>query len=415
MSSLQKKILMISPVMPDMHGAGINRRAAAHVRALAKRGELYLVAYVTGTTSPDIPDHVRDLCAKVEVITYRAAKRVLPPVRLGRPVPGLNVLDDLVNRNRLWNLPATGQIDDAIKRLGVQRFDTCFCFRLKSALAYFRLGSRGEALAQRTVADLDDIESVWWTRTGEALADKLDREWRAIHRMRSERAYKVEAKVLSRFDAAVVCSDGDRDQLLQRMPGANVAVIPNTVELVDIGRRPDELDCINILFVGTMNYQPNIDAVRWFCAEMWPKVRAQSPVDCEFVVVGFDPPKEIVELAETDGIEVTGGVDSVIPYYEAADIIVAPIRFGSGTRIKILEAMAMRRPVVATELSAEGISIRHDHDILIADEADDFAEACLRLIREPDLRRRLADAGETLIASRYTLAATDPVYDTLIG
>lgn len=402
---------MISPVVPNPAGAGVERRAAAHVKALARDCVVSLVIFRVATGDGEIPEGIRTACSSVAVVPVDHGTRSTQ----GGRFPGLTMLEELLSPDRSWVLPDVGRLAAAVDGFAVARFDICFCFRLRSALALRRLERVRGSLATRYVVDFDDIESTALARTGQSLAQRIGREWRAIYALRARRARQAEDRMLRRFDIAMVCSDDDRDRLLARDARASVVVVPNSVQPVDIAPRQSAAGPVNMLFVGTMSYPPNTDAVLWFCKAVLPAIRAGCAAACRLAIVGFDPPAQVVALGEADNIEVTGGVDSVVPYYEDADIVVAPIRFGGGTRIKILEAMGMRRPVVATTLGAEGIACRHEREVLIADSAEDFAAACLRLIRDPDLRTRLATAGRELVERSYTQAAIDAAVDDMLN
>jgi len=152
--------------------------------------------------------------------------------------------------------------------------------------------------------------------------------------------------------------------------------------------------------VGAMFYEPNVDAVRFFAREILPRIRKQSP-RARFVVVGRDPHPDIAALHDGDTITVTGTVDDVGPYLRQASVAVVPIRFGSGTRIKILEAFAHGTPVVSTTLGAEGLEVAHERELLLADAPEKFAAACVRLAGDGCLQESLAKQGLDLVRRRY--------------
>jgi glycosyltransferase involved in cell wall biosynthesis len=157
----------------------------------------------------------------------------------------------------------------------------------------------------------------------------------------------------------------------------------------------------DLLFVGFMRYGPNIDAVRFLHREIVPILRSACREPFTLSLVGMNPPAWMRDLGREPGIEVTGRVDSVEPYYRRAAIAVCPIRYGGGTRIKILEAMSFGRPVVATTVGAEGIDAEPGRDILIADTPRAFAEACLGLLRDPALRESIGASGRALVERSY--------------
>src|SRR5690348_2239314 len=140
--------------------------------------------------------------------------------------------------------------------------------------------------------------------------------------------------------------------------------------------------CKTVVFVGTMGYVPNDDAARWLVTRIWPRLRRLVQTPVRLMIVGSDPSPGLLGLARRPGVVVTGTVPDTAPFYRVADLAVIPVRAGSGTRIKLLEAAAYGVPVVATTLGAEGTTFRHGHELLLADTEDRFARACADLLRD---------------------------------
>jgi glycosyltransferase involved in cell wall biosynthesis len=159
-----------------------------------------------------------------------------------------------------------------------------------------------------------------------------------------------------------------------------------------------------------MNYGPNSDGVLWFYNAVLPLIRRQTP-DLQFWVVGSNPPPAIAELNEDPNVMVTGFVEDVRPYLADGAVIVVPLRLGSGTRLKILDAWAMEKAIVSTRLGAEGLQATHGEDILLADEPDRFAECVLSLLVDGEKRSRLGKAGRRLAESTYGWSAIAPKLD----
>ncbi len=231
----------------------------------------------------------------------------------------------------------------------------------------------------------------------------------------------IEATKLQRYErakmplyqACLACSEKDAQLIRQGAPEVPMVVIPNGVDLSTfvpsrhLGSRPPTL-----LYVGAMDYYPNIDAVRFFFRNMYEPLRQAVP-NLGVQVVGHTPPPEIRQLAELPGVEVTGSVPDVRPYYEQATVFIVPLRLGGGTRLKIVEAMAMGLPVVSTTIGVEGLDVRPGENIVIADDAVSFTDGVLRLLRDPDLRDRIAEGGQVL-ARRYDWTALTRPYVDLV-
>ena len=152
--------------------------------------------------------------------------------------------------------------------------------------------------------------------------------------------------------------------------------------------------------LGSMDYHANIDAVMEFAGKTWPGIRTAHP-SARFVIAGRNPPAEVRALAGLPNIEVTGTVDDIRPWYLSAFVVVVPLRTGSGTRLKILEAMAAGVPVVSTRLGAEGLEVTDGVDIVLAESPGETMEAVDALYGPPDRWRALAEAGRRLVKKRY--------------
>jgi glycosyltransferase involved in cell wall biosynthesis len=191
----------------------------------------------------------------------------------------------------------------------------------------------------------------------------------------------------------------ERDLMERDVPLAGSAVIPNGVDLAYFQPARPAAGGRGIVFTGRMDYRPNTDAVLHFVRDILPLIRRAQP-DVAFTVVGGGAPAEVKRVA-ADGIVLTGVVPDVRPYLRDADVVVAPIRFGAGTRLKVLEALAMARPLVSTAVGCEGIDVVSAEHLLIADSPRDFAGAVVRLLASPDAAASLGHRGRELVEERY--------------
>jgi len=249
------------------------------------------------------------------------------------------------------------------------------------------------------VCDWHNIESELMRRYSEREPSRLRRAYaRRTARLMSE----FEKRALREFDAHVVVSHRDGERLQDLNPDARIFVIENGVDTAFYSdlRTGDESRARRIVFVGSMDYHANIDGVVDFAHQIWPRLRDRQP-ELVFTIVGKDPAPEVRELAQIAGIEVTGSVDDVRPFYREAFAAVVPLKVGGGSRLKILEAMAAGVPVVSTTLGAEGLDVQHDENILIADTKDQLVEAIISLVENEALRNDLSVAGRALVSRRY--------------
>lgn len=213
----------------------------------------------------------------------------------------------------------------------------------------------------------------------------------------------VEAQACGRATVALVCSEQDRTMLLALRPGLQAEVAPNVVDVDRLappaGRVPAEAQ--TLLFSGGMDWYPNRDAVDFFARDIFPLVRAQAP-EVRLVVAGRNPPAAWAQrLGRQPGIELTGTVADMRPYLWSATLVVVPLRMGSGTRIKILEACAAGKAVVSTRVGAEGLSLRDGEAIVLADEPAEFAARVLELLQNPARREAIAAAGQQATRAQY--------------
>jgi len=224
---------------------------------------------------------------------------------------------------------------------------------------------------------------------------------RAYFNFEADKLAAFERKWCLQFGVNAVVSDEEGRELLIACPGVRVRVVPNGVDTKYFAPRPDPSNC-KILFCGSMDMHPNQEAIRYFLDKVWPRLLTQCP-DAELCVVGRRPPDWLRQVGETDRrVTITGFVDDVRPYFQKASLCICPILSGGGTRLKILDSLAMGVPVVATKFAASGLLLEHDKHLLLADTEEQFAEHTRRLLEDPSLRSRLVSAGAERVDQLYS-------------
>lgn len=216
------------------------------------------------------------------------------------------------------------------------------------------------------------------------------------------RLVAYERDVLRRVAHTVAVSEADAVAFRRLAPGCPVTVVPNGINVADYATcdAPHDLGPAALVLTGSMNYRPNIDAATWFAHDVWPLVHAAEP-DTRFVIVGSDPHPRVAALAAQDGITVTGRVPDVLPYLHGATVFVVPLRMGSGTRLKLLQALAAQRAVVTTSLGAQGVDVQDGVHLRRADTATEFAAAAIDLLRDPARRQQLGRTGANYVRARF--------------
>lgn len=212
----------------------------------------------------------------------------------------------------------------------------------------------------------------------------------------------AESRSCRRSGLAMVCSSVDREALQLLSAKLPIFVVPNAVDTDTF--LPGEVDNSQamILFQGGMDWFPNRDAVEFFARNILPLVRAEVP-RLRFVVAGRNPPAHFVEtLGNQYGIEFTGTIPDMRPYLSAATIVVVPLRFGSGTRIKILEACAAGKAIVSTKIGAEGLDLKSGAEIVLADDPAEFARSVISLLRDRSRRDAIGKAARDVAVERYS-------------
>ncbi len=218
---------------------------------------------------------------------------------------------------------------------------------------------------------------------------------------------RYEARVCRLADGVVAVSEADKRALQHLVSGLEVTVVPNGVDTEFYnGQFPmtkSQLDIghCSLVFTGKMDFRPNVDAVLWFYREVLPLVQREVPDVC-FYIVGQSPHRRVRRLADDPAVTVTGYVDDVRPYIAAACVYVVPLRIGGGTRLKLLEAMAMGKPIVSTSLGCEGFEgLVPGRELCIADAPTEFAQRVIELLDDASRRERLGQAGRRFVEQRY--------------
>lgn len=271
-----------------------------------------------------------------------------------------------------------------------QKFDLAVCDFLSASLNF------PDALATPTVLFQHNVESVLWQRMAETESNPAKR---IAYRIEAAKMTRYERHTLGKFHHVIAVSENDRQEMLKMAPDCGISVVPTGVDTAKYPISPPAATKPpRIVFTGSMDWEPNIDAIAYFCETIFPKVRAEFP-SAVFQIVGRNPHPRVKQLA-SGSVIVTGTVPSVADYLRDASVVVVPLRIGGGTRLKIFEAMAMGKSVVSTSIGAEGLDVRHGRDLILADDAAAFSDAIILLLRDSTLRRRYEEAAAVL-AARY--------------
>ena len=268
------------------------------------------------------------------------------------------------------------------------KFDVAVCDFLSASLNF------PENLATPTVLFQHNVETALWRRMASTESNPAKR---MAYTIEARKMARYERAALRKFHHVVAVSDHDREQMRSMNPSCPISVVPTGVDTQKYAVAPPaQAEPPRIIFLGSMDWEPNVDAVIYFCQEIFPRVRAEFP-SALFQIVGRNPHSRVKQLA-SDSVEVTGTVPSVAEYLRDATLVVVPLRIGGGTRLKIFEAMAMGKAVISTSIGAEGLDVKNGRDLILSDEAATFSEATILLLKDAALRRRYEQAAAQLAA-----------------
>lgn len=256
-----------------------------------------------------------------------------------------------------------------------------------------------------------NVEAMIWKRRIEHSSSPIKRAYLGSQHRRMRR-YEGQVCRAAKSVIAVSCADA---RAIQYDYGVRkVHAVPTGVD-VDYFRPPAQPELVSdLIFLGSMDWIPNIDGVQWFVREVLPLIRKHRP-DCSFAIVGRKPAPGVRRLMQHDTrLVVTATVADVRPHLWGSAVAIVPLRIGGGTRLKIYESMAARVPVVSTTVGAEGLDVRDGENILIADSAPDFAACCLALLEDAGARRRLVSAAWEMVDACYSWEVVSRRFEELL-
>jgi sugar transferase (PEP-CTERM/EpsH1 system associated) len=370
------------------------------LRGLRQHAHVTYLTLDDGSAAPDARVSAREYCDELITVTFS------PPVK-GTPAYYAALL-----RNLASPLPyAVARFRSAAMRAAIaravrdRRVDLVVCDFLVPAVNF------PAGLGVPSVLFQHNVEAAIWARHAKIARSPALRAYMG-EQCRRMRAF--EQRECRRFDHVIVVSEVDRDSIRDAYGVTAVSAIPTGVD-VDFFRPSSTAVAASteIVFVGSMDWMPNCDAVTWFATDILPLVRHRVS-DASLTIVGRDPTPAIQALAvRVSGITVTGTVPDVRPYLERSALVVVPLRVGGGTRLKIFEAMAMGKAIVSTRIGAEGLPVRDGDELVLADDPPSFAAAVVRLLQDQTMARRLGDAAAARVRQDFGWAAVTQQFTAL--
>lgn len=390
------RILVVSPYLPS-RTAGGRVRLRGLTTNLARSHAVSILTFadpVAGgrkTRDESLDDVAEVVTVPQDLALTRKAKRALQL----RSLLSRSSFERLVHQSP----PFQTALDLLTRRQGgidIVHVETCF-------MAHFAF--------PRDVAVVLDEQNIEYEIQSRSAAVTSAGPRKLYDQLNHRKLRREEERAWRSVDAVAATSPRDEAAIRQACPTARTAVVPNAVDTEFFSPGSPKAEPHTVLFFGTLAYYPNVEALTFFLREVMPLVRRSHPT-VQLRIVGAMPPPAIMRLAGPD-VVVTGFVDDVRPHLARASVVIAPLRIGGGTRLKILEAMAMARPVVSTTLGAEGLAVTHGRELLVGDGPEGFAAQVRRVLDDDDLARDLGAAGRRLVEAQYDWRASARALEAL--
>lgn len=376
-----KRILVLSFRFPYPLTEGSKIRIYNVCKILSQDYQVDLLVIDDKQVTQEQLQELKKICARVITFTFRSMRFKINTLR------GLSSTEPL--QTYYYYFASVQKWID----MHHDDYDLLFCFHIRMA-RYIR-----KIVNKPKVIDFIDATSINYR---EAIG-KGRGIWSLIYPIESSRTLVYELKMLRAFDKAFITSPFDKAYLDNNSghSNQNLVVLPMGVK-DELFSRVNEFQSKEedwIVFLGKMNYAPNVDAVIYFAREVFPWVKRDA--NTKFFIVGTNPAKEVLQLCKVNGVEVTGFVKDPYAYLERAKVVVAPIRFGAGIQTKVLEAMALRKVVVTTSKATRGIEGEDGKHFVVADDKEEMARRILTLLDNAELRKKIGEDARQLIEEKY--------------
>jgi glycosyltransferase involved in cell wall biosynthesis len=378
------KILFLSTWFPYPPNQGSKIRAYYLLKSLAERHEVALVTYEDVDLEPEWIEHIRQLCSQVEIVQRK-------PFAASKGKTLLGWLSPLPSAVVAMHAPEMAQ---RVKQVAQAWVPDCVV-----ALTFVTAPYALEACEAPKVMDIDNFMA-------RMLQEAIPMAESPLGRFRRWLAYRkflgYERRIYPQFDLCLAVTESDREQVLQQIPlnPEQVILAPNGVDTQHNRLEAAQPLPNSLIFNGALTYSANYDAVAYFLREIFPTILCQAP-DARLRVTGSTKGVDLESLRLGGQVELTGYLPDIRPAVAESWACVVPLRLGGGTRLKILEAMALGTPVISTLKGAEGLEVEDGVHLLLAETAGEFAAQVLRVLGSPELRENLRRNAARLVAEKY--------------
>ena len=396
------KILLITHLVPYPPRGGVMIRNFNLLKEMAKKHEIHLVTFNQTAHFANAEEYEQ---SKAALSRYCKDMRVFEiPTDRSRLAWYFLLFRNLFSLTpySVWRFHSRAMVKAIRDKMRTHNFDLMEIGTIALA-EYARLAPRMPKILVH-----HNIESQLLLRRSRVVSDWVSKIYLSYQAWKLKRYERSSSEL---FDYQTVCSAEDKDTLQQFCPEARVVVVPNGVDIETFKPSGERETPNSLIYVGGLSWFPNRDAIMFFYREIWPLLKNELP-GVSFNHIGKGRDRELEEFSKRDNnFKLAGFVDDIRPLVGSASVYIVPLRVGGGTRLKILDAMAMGKAIVSTSVGAEGIRVEHEKEILIADDPEDFARKTIDLLKNAEYRTRLGENARKKAVGMYSWEGISPTLD----
>lgn len=389
------QILFLVHRVPFPPNRGDRIRSYHILKFLAERANVSLATLADEPLEPGAREELEQLCERVAIEQVSSCRWLRAAVNL---LVGGSATEGLFASTKLRRT-----LDSWIR---TTRYDAVVVF-CSSMVQYLQLPGLKSVRATIDLVDVDSQKFLDYARESSGL-----KKW--LYRIEGHRLRTLEKSLPNRAPTITLVSEREADLYRTICPNDQTMALENGVDLTYYQPRDIEAKPFHCVFVGAMDYYPNASGMKWFCRDVWPQILNRYP-EATLAIVGRNPPPDVQCLTEVRGVEVTGTVPDVRPYVARATVVVVPLKIARGVQNKILEAMAMGKPVISSPQALDGLQAQTERDLISANSADEWISQINRLFADSSLRSDLANAARKYVESRHAWSVTLQPLAEMIG
>jgi sugar transferase (PEP-CTERM/EpsH1 system associated) len=374
-------LLLVTHRVPYPPDKGDRIRTFHLIRALGQRHRIYLAALADEPVSPQTIAILQEWCAEIAIVPLSRGRWLRAAVS---PLQGKSATQGAFSSRRLLRLLRTWK----------QQYRFEVAMASASSVAWYLRSALGESVP--AFIDLVDVDSQKWLDYAEHTA--WPKSW--LYAQEGSSVRRLERHIAGWAKRVLLVSDAERELFQRIVPGGNAVTVTNGVDLEYYTASTSPSHREGCVFVGALDYRPNVDAVTWFARQVWPGIFAQR-TKARLRIVGRSPVSSVRDLASISGVEVVGQVPDVRPFLHEASVVIAPLRLGRGLQNKVLEAMAAGKAVVASSAACAGLKQDSNPPVIRAHSREEWQHAILQLFETPERARHLGEQARLYVETHY--------------